>query len=320
MLMPPDRVDDWRQILDRVAKGERIEHFETQRRARDGRLLNVSLTVSPVRDAAGRIIGAAKIVRDITAEREAQQENEKTRELFLGTLGHDLRNPLNAIKVTIYMLGRNATEADQKAIARVSNSVDRMARMIDQLLDLTKSRLGGGIPIHPVDADLGVICLNVADEFEALHPGRLQLSVEEGLVGHWDADRLANAIANLVSNAFKYGEPEAAVTLGARGCGPSVVVDVMNRGPEIPPALVPLMFDPFRRGQLEANRGVKGLGLGLYIVREIVRAHQGEVTVRSVSGEGTTFSMTLPRTSEAVLASTGSKSLSRTIRIGKSAT
>ncbi|MEO8587658.1 MAG: PAS domain S-box protein [Acidobacteriota bacterium] len=312
MLMPPDRADDWRHILNRVANGERVERFETKRRARDGRILNVSLTVSPVRDAEGRIVGAAKIVRDVTAEREAQIETEKTRELFIGTLSHDLRNPLNAITVTLHTLNRQAPETAQKAIARMANSADRMSRMIDQLMDLTKSRLGGGIPIDPQSADLALVCQSVTDEFEALQPGRTRLSMEGNLTGRWDSDRLAQVLANLLSNAFKYGAAGVPVSVSAKSCGPSVVVEVTNQGPEIPASLIPVIFDPFRRGPLEANRGVMGLGLGLYIVREIVQAHQGEITARSSPTEGTTFSVRLPRMSESVLASSGSRPVPRT--------
>ena len=216
MLMPPDRADDWRRILERVANGERLAHFETRRRARDGRILDVSLTVSPVRDREGRIVGAAKIVRDVTAEQAARRESEKTRELLLGTLGHDLRNPLNTINVSVHTLKRHAADADQKVLARISNSTARMSRMIDQLLDFTQSRLGGGIPIQPQNADLATICRTIADEFEALHPGRVRLSTEGDLKGWWDGDRLAEVLSNLVSNAFKYGDPDAPVTIAGR--------------------------------------------------------------------------------------------------------
>ncbi len=294
MLMPPDRADDWRRILERVANGERLAHFETRRRARDGRILDVSLTVSPVRDGEGRIVGAAKIVRDVTAELEARREAEKTRDLFLGMLGHDLQNPLSTINVSVHTLRRHAPEADQKILARISNSTDRMSRMIDQLLDITRSRLGGGIPIHPEIADLKRICRTVADEFEALHPGRIRLSVDGELSGFWDGDRLTEVLSNLVSNAFKYGAPDEKVSICASTKGENVLLEVTNLGPEIPESFLATVFDPFQRGAIDRNRGTKGLGLGLYIAREIVRAHQGEITVRS-GGWGTTFSVTLPR-------------------------
>lgn len=304
MLMPPDRADDWKKILERVAKGEHIAHFETRRKARDGRILDVSLTVSPMRDQEGRIVGAAKIVRDVTAELEARREAEKTRELFLGMLSHDLQNPLSTINVSVHTLRRHAPEADQKVLARISNSTDRMSRMIDQLLDITRSRLGGGIPIHPDDADLKRICRAVADEFEALHPGRLRVSFEGELCGFWDGDRLTDVLSNLVSNAFKYGAPEEKVAITASTRGEHVLLEVTNVGPEIPQGLLPTVFDPFQRGPIDHNRGTKGLGLGLYIAREVVRAHQGEITVRSGGGE-TTFSVTLPRRAPPPIAATG---------------
>ncbi len=256
MLMPHDRADDWSKILERVSRGERIAHFETRRKARDGRILDVSLTVSPVRDQEGRIVGAAKIVRDVTADLEARREAEKTRELFLGMLSHDLRNPLNTINVSVHTLKRSSGRADQKALERISNSTDRMARMIDQLLDFTQSRLGGGIPVHPRNADLASVCRTVADEFEALHPGRIRFSAEADLKGCWDGDRLAEALSNLLSNAFKYGDPDASVTIAGRCRDECVVLAVTNEGPEIPAPLQSAIFDPFRaRAPGAAARG-----------------------------------------------------------------
>ena len=298
MLMPPDRADDWRQILARVIAGERVGHIETRRRTRDGRILDVSLTVSAVRDEGGRIVGSAKIVRDITAERAARQESEKTRELLLGTLSHDLRTPLNTINVSVHTLKRHAAEADQKVLSRISNSTERMSRMIDQLLDFTQSRLGGGIPIHPQSVDLAAVCRTVADEFDALHPGRVRFSTEGDLRGTWDGDRLAQALSNLLSNAFKYGDPGAPVALRGRCVDACVVVHVTNEGPEIPAPLRDVIFDPFQRGPAEQHRGIKGIGLGLYIAQQIVRAHHGDLTVHSAPAGGTTFAVRLPRSIE----------------------
>ena len=119
ILMPAERADDWRKILGRLIDGERVERFETRRQTRDGRILDVSLTVSPVRDRDGRIVGAAKIVRDVTADLEARREADRTRELFLGTLGHELRNPLNAIAVSVHALKRRTPEAAQPILARI---------------------------------------------------------------------------------------------------------------------------------------------------------------------------------------------------------
>ena len=260
MLMPPDRADDWRKILDRMLKGERIAHFETRRRARDGRILDVSLTVSPVRDQEGRIVGASKIVRDVTAEREAPRESEKTRELFLGMLGHDLQNPLSTINVSVHTLKRHASEADQKVLARISNSTGRMSRMIDQLLDFTGAVWGVESRFIRKTPTSTAICRTVADEFEVLHPGRIRVSADGDLRGLWDSDRLTEVLSNLVSNAFKYGAPEEKVAIGASTSGEHVLVEVTNQGPEIPESLLPtdLRSLPARRDRPPSgNRGTR---------------------------------------------------------------
>ena len=295
VLMPADRVDDWRRILDRVTRGERVEHFETRRRTRDGRILDVSLTVSPVRDREGRIVGAAKIVRDVTAQRAARREAERMRDLFLGAVSHDLRNPLNTISVSVHTLRLRATEADQKVLARIGNGVERMSRMIDQLLDFTAARLADGFRVERRRTDLAALCRRVADEFEGPYPGRVFVTEEGDVTGSWDGDRLEQALSNFVSNALRYGAPDAPVKVRARSCGSTVSVEVTNRGEPIPEALFESIFEPFRRGSPDEPRGPRGLGLGLYIARGIARAHGGDIAVRSAPDEGTTFTMTLPR-------------------------
>lgn len=293
ILMPPDRTDDWKKILERLIRGERVEHFETRRRTRDGRILDVSLTVSPVRDRDGRIVGAAKIVRDVTADLEARRRADNTRELFLGSLSHDLRNPLNAIAVSVHTLRRRTPEAAQPILARILGSTDRMSRMIDQLLDFTRSRLGGGIPLQPAPGDLAVICRAAADEIEVLYPGRVRFSAKGDLSGLWDADRLHQVLVNLLSNAFLYGDPGEPVELTALGDGAFVRVDVTNRGAAIDEDALLLIFDPFHRGPNAATGS--GQGLGLFIAREIVLAHRGEISARSDAVAGTTFSVKVPR-------------------------
>ncbi len=165
--------------------------------------------------------------------------------------------------------------------------------MIDPLLDFARSRLGGGIPLHPAPGDLGSIGRTAADEIEVLSPGRVRFSAEGDLSGRWDAVRMHQVLANLLSNAFLYGAPGEPVELTARGNGASVHVDVTNRGPAITEGALSLIFDPFRRGPTAAERS--GQGLGLFLAREIVLAHRGEIRVRSGAVAGTTFSVKVPR-------------------------
>lgn len=172
MLLPPERADDFFAILSRIQRGEKVEHYETVRRRRDGALLEVSLTVSPIHDDSGTIIGASKIARDITAVKAAERERQRTRDLYLGILGHDLRNPLNTIMVSLYTLEKHAPEELRHVVPRISRSAKRMARLIEVLLDFTCARLGEGIPLDLRPGDLREICARLVEELGSDTPDR----------------------------------------------------------------------------------------------------------------------------------------------------
>ncbi len=178
--MPPERAEDYRGIIARIARGERVEHYETTRRRKDGTLVEVAVTASPVRDEDGRIIAVSKTARDLTPWREIERDRERTRELFLATLGHDLRNPLNAITASLFYLRRHAPEPLQHVVERMSGSGDRMARMIGQLLDFTRTRLGGGIEVAPRPCDLRQVCRTVLAEVEMQYPERFRFARRGG--------------------------------------------------------------------------------------------------------------------------------------------
>jgi two-component system sensor histidine kinase VicK len=296
LILPPERADDFFAIIDRVQRGERVEHYETVRRRRDGSVLEVSLTVSPIRDESGAIIGASKIARDITAVKAAQRERQRMRDLYLGILGHDLRNPLNTIAASVFTLEKQATDSTRGVLSRISRSAARMGRMIEQLLDFTRARLGEGIPLSSRPANLGQICSGVLDEFEVHHPRRIRFEADGSIEGQWDPDRLAQAISNLVSNALEHGAPEGPVDLRLSSANGEVRMEVSNRGAPIPPELRSEIFEPFRRGTPERRSAARGLGLGLYIAREIVRAHSGTIELDS-GPEKTTFLVRLPPSS-----------------------
>ncbi len=226
---------------------------------------------------------------------------DQSRELFLAILGHDLRNPLNSIAMSASLLPhlvQPATEAIHVA-SQISTDAEVMARMISDLLDYTRTRLGAGMPVSPTSMDLGTLCRELHNEFRSGHPKRqIDLHMEGDLHGRWDADRLRQAISNLLGNAIQHSPESAPVELRLRGETSDVVFAVFNGGLPIPPGELSNIFDPLVRGSSaehpQANRP-GSIGLGLYIAREIVESHGGTVTVTSSQASGTSFTVRLPR-------------------------
>jgi signal transduction histidine kinase len=230
---------------------------------------------------------------------EAARQTALFREQFLGILGHDLRNPLQAISGNAALLLRygGLSEPQRKAINRISISSDRMARMISDILDFTRTRLGGGYSLQRSWVNVHDVLRQIVEELEVAHPQRrFELSVSGTGWGDWDADRIAQATSNLVGNAVQYSPQDSAVRVVARDDGDGVRVEIHNLGTPIPAERLPHIFDPFVRGGEGARMGSRtGLGLGLYITYEIVKAHGGMVQVRSTEAEGTCFWLKLPR-------------------------
>lgn len=224
---------------------------------------------------------------------------EHTREQFLAILGHDLRNPLAAVVTgaTFLTISKNVGDRELKVAARILGSASRMSRMVNDLLDLTRTRLGAGIPIAPKPMDLAQVCAQVILELEAVHPAnRLRADFTGNMIGEWDSDRLTQVVANLVGNALEHGTVHGVVSITINGDGEEVVLSVHNDGPCIPEDAIKQIFEPMtRQPAQDSDRNVTGLGLGLYIAREIVTAHGGVICVTSTAQEGTTFTVKLPR-------------------------
>ncbi|HEX8441845.1 PAS domain-containing protein [Archangium sp.] len=259
----------------------------------------------PVRMPRGRVLGLGCIVMDIT-ERKQQEEKVRQaaefRERFLGIVSHDLRNPLNVILMSAQGLLREAglSERATRSAQRIATSAERMGRMIADLLDFTRGRLGGGIPITLRSTHLGQLCRRLLDEMKALHPTRELVLREDGdLHAEVDPDRVAQLVGNLVKNALDYSPAGTPVTLSLHGEEKFVRLEVHNHGPPVPAEVLPVLFEPFRRGRQGEKSSHSGLGLGLFIVQQIVASHGSTVEARSTQEEGTTFIVRLPRVSEA---------------------
>ncbi len=227
----------------------------------------------------------------------ALERTVRDNELFAGVLAHDLRNPLAAIvtatEVALYQI--DADEKTRKPLTRILSSAGRMKRMIEQLLDFTRARVGGGIEIHRQPGNLSELVAQVAGELELVYPEcRFEVAPRGDASGSWDPDRLAQVVSNLAGNACQHGTAGHLIVIEIDGTQPErIQLSVHNHG-EIPEVLVPQIFDPFRGGNKRYSKQ-SGLGLGLYIVSEIVRAHHGRVQVSSSSRDGTRFLVDLPR-------------------------
>ena len=233
----------------------------------------------------------------LVREKEAREEAERSvryNEMFAGMLGHDLRNPLSAITTGANYIARlNAHQKTTKAASRILSSAERMARMIDQLLDFTRIRVGGGLALTRTRFDLEELLCKVKDELEAANPERsILVEVEGDATGEWDHDRLLQVFANLVGNALHHGHSEHPVKVRCHGRRTHLSVSVQNAG-AIPPEVLPVLFEPFR-GTARYQR-TRGLGLGLFITQQIVAAHGGTIDVTCDPATGTTFRLLLPR-------------------------
>lgn len=268
----------------------------------DGSRVTVAVNIRPLKNAHGEIMSAINCFYDITERKQAEnqlvdslnreRELAEFRERFIGILGHDLRTPLASIVMAAGMLLERGQldEQDAKTVARIIRSDQRMSEMIAQLLDLTRARLGGGLPIERKPTDIREIVRHVADEFGAT----IQQEIHGDVAGFWDRGRLAEALSNLVGNAIEYATRGTAVVIKAHAEDVDIVVEVSNQGDPIPADVLPFIFEPFRRARPHEKSTTGNLGLGLYIAHEIVLSHGGTLEGQSVGGT-TTFVMRLSR-------------------------
>jgi len=232
--------------------------------------------------------------RQLARELKERTESLRLNEMFTAVLGHDLRNPLNAIINCAYLLERQPDEATARDMAaRILSNGRWMSRMIGDVLDLARAHLGGGLPIRREPMALDALAEAMVAAYRVTHPGRpIEITREGSLSGSWDEDRLRQVLANLIGNALEHGEGSEAIRVQLDGSTEeSVVLSVANPG-TIREELLPRLFDPFQRGQAEKSRG---LGLGLYIVQQIVLGHGGRVDVQTGVAGRTAFRVTLPR-------------------------
>lgn len=283
-------------VLDLVtAAGEKLPVMVSavERRDADGRLLSTRIGVMRGKERRGYEQALASreaaAVGRLSDEREASQ----LREQFIAVLGHDLRNPLASIAGAARLLRREGqSDKALKILAMMETSVDRMAGLIDDVMDFARGRLGGGIGLHRTLAPLEPVLRHVVEEIEANHPSRdfiCEFDLPEAV--SVDAGRISQLVSNLLGNALAHGDPKAPVRLGAATRAGALQVWVVNAGPAIPAKAMERLFQPFFRGEVRASQ--QGLGLGLHIASEIAKAHGGTLTVASDDTE-TRFTLDVP--------------------------
>jgi PAS domain S-box-containing protein len=302
LIMPPELTEDMPRILGRIRRGEKVDHYQSKRRRKDGTIIDVSLTVSPIRDASGQIIGASKIGRDITQEKRVEAERleaEKRKDEFLAMLAHELRNPLSAIHSAAQLFGKLETEEELEwAKEVVLRQVRHLTRLIDDLLDVSRiSR--GKIDLRKEAVDLSPIVSSAVEVVRPLMEERkheLSVSlVNGGLRLEADPFRVEQVLVNLPTNAAKYTDAGGRISLTARVEGTDVVIRVRDTGKGIEPDLLPRVFDLFAQGDQTMARSEGGLGIGLTLVRKLAEMHGGSAAVESEGpSKGSEFTVRLP--------------------------
>jgi len=245
-------------------------------------------------------VESRKRLEALVAEATRLQAEAKDRAVFaeqmVGIVSHDLRNPLSTIQMSTAVLSRgDATPNQQRVLGRIARATERAGRLIGDLLDFTQARLGKGIAVSPKPIDLQAVIADAVDELAQAFSGRRLKHVREGEGScNADADRLVQLVGNLVANAMTYGTPDAPVTVLSTVGESTFTIAVHNEGTPIAQDVLPDLFTPMTRGADEANAG-RSVGLGLFIVGEIAKAHGGRVSVVSTAEAGTVFSAIFPR-------------------------
>jgi PAS domain S-box-containing protein len=332
-LIPPERQGEEEEILSCLKRGERFEHFETVRITKEGRQLHVSLTVSPIKDANGRVVGASKIARDITdrklseealrearkiaeaanadrkrlleSERAARSEAERANHMkdeFLATLSHELRTPLNAVLgwAAALRAGHSLTEELEQGLETIERNARVQAQIIEDLLDMSRI-ISGKVRLDVQRLDLPAVVAEAIDTVRASASAkgvRLQAIIDPlntPVTG--DPNRLQQVFWNLLSNAIKFTPKGGRVQVLLERVDSHVEVSVIDTGEGISPEFLPYIFNRFQQADASTTRRHGGLGLGLAIVKQLVELHGGSVRVKSSGiGKGATFIVSLPVT------------------------
>jgi PAS domain S-box-containing protein len=309
-LIPQDQQQEEDEVLARIRRGDRVEHFETMRCRKDGARIAISLTVSPVRTPDGTVIGASKIARDITGQKDAEAERQRLlaaaqeavrlKDEFLATLSHELRTPLNAMVGYLRMMqsGLLAGDKQRRALDTVGRNATSLSQIVEDVLDVSRI-ISGKVRLHVQTVDLALL---VREAISTVRPAadakgvRIETMLDPPASPvSGDPERLQQILWNLLSNAVKFTDAGGHVEVGLATVGSQVEVTVSDTGVGISRDFLPHVFERFRQADAGIGRARGGLGLGLAITRHLVELQGGRITAASGGlGQGSTFRIALP--------------------------
>ena len=293
-LIPDDRQEEEPHIIGRLKNGEQVDHFETRRVTSDNRVLDVSLTISPIRDSNGAIIGVSKIARDISE----RKQDELRKSDFIGMVSHELKTPLTSLSALIQVLNQKLRKSEDTfvplALEKAIVQVKKMSTMINGFLNISRLE-SGKIVIEKQQFDLRNLISEILEEAELTVSGHL-LVFEPGASLFIDADRdkIGSVITNLVSNAIKYSPKGKVVTVKCEIVENSALFSITDEGMGIKAKDIDRLFERYYRVSSNHTRHISGFGIGLYLSAEIIQRHNGRIWVESESGVGSTFYFSLP--------------------------
>jgi PAS domain S-box-containing protein len=305
LIIPPELQAEEDYILNQICRGEKVDHFETIRQTKDGRRLDISLTVSPIRNSLGTVVGASKIARDITQKKALEREREvaqqrlaealAARDTFIAVAAHELRNPLNVLVLLGQLMDRTPARTgalDVRKLAEKSRAqLARLSSLVDRLLDVTRIR-SGSFDLYLENFELDSLIKEVTSRFAVQEPAMpITLRLQPHIEGMWDRLRIDQVITNLISNAVEYGMKRP-IEISASADGEQASIIVRDQGTGISPEDLERIFERFERA--DPNSRTNGLGLGLWITKKIVEAHGGTVLAESELDKGSTFIVRLP--------------------------
>jgi two-component system sensor histidine kinase VicK len=292
-LIPLNRQDEEPQIISRLKSGERVDHFETKRVTKTGALLDISLTISPVKDSQGNIIGVSKIARDITEKKQEEQRKND----FIAMVSHELKTPLTSMKAYLQVLlaiaKKDGNEFRINALTRADIQAKKMTTMIQDFLSLARLE-EGKIPLNKTLFDLHSLIEETAGDAKFLTSiHMIQIDDCEEITLNADRDKIGQVLLNLLSNAIKYSPKGGAITIGCEKQADTVKIYVRDEGVGIDPEDQKRLFERFYRAKNETLKTISGFGIGLYLVSEILRYHNTKIEVQSTEGIGSVFYFSL---------------------------